>query len=747
MGTLSFEPLLPSALWLALAVMGAALLAWYGWRRPGSVTRRRWAGILALMATGLALVLLVLLNPTWVAPVAPPAGKPLLTLLVDSTASMATADGSAGEQRYRAAVRLAQEFLKEVGDRYEVRVATFTDTVTAAEANGLEDRPPQGMVTDLAAAISGSLEADRPAGQAIILLSDGIHNGGGGAERVLEAARFAKAMACPVYTRTFGGDAAVKDLAVEFRTPQELAFVGQKVPLSVRLRQRGYGGGQATLVMTNAGQELERRSVPLPPSGGDSEVRFLVSRPKPGLFRFEVRAEPLPGEASQANNAGTLLLRVMDKPVRVLLLEGKPYWDAKFLARTLLDDPSIELDSVVRLGEGRYLRRTVRRPDPATNAQEEWKVETAAAPALVDAAALRAYQVIVLGRDADVFLTDAALVQVRAWLARDGGSLVCFRGQPTTQVGQRLGQLLPLRWAPASESRFQVALTDRGRDLRWLAAEALPDEGLIRLPTLATAGKPEQPKPLAVVLATAKVQPAAAENPAVTYQPYGSGRVVVIEGAGMWRWAFLPPQQQKQDDVYRALWHGLLRWLASSADLLPGQKLALRSDKVRFTSTEPASATLLIREEDAGGPVPTVELTGDGNGRQVVKPVALGDEPGVFRVAFGKLPEGCYQARVAGAPENDPSALAAFDVRSPSDEQLDLTARPDLMARIAQESGGAVLEGDGAKGVVQQFQEHRERSRPQRVVRMSAWDRWWVLLGVLAVWGWAWGLRRSGGLI
>jgi len=29
-----------------------------------------------------------------------------------------------------------------------------------------------------------------------------------------------------------------------------------------------------------------------------------------------------------------------------------------------------------------------------------------------------------------------------------------------------------------------------------------------------------------------------------------------------------------------------------------------------------------------------------------------------------------------------------------SDERLDLKARPDLMARIAEESGGAVLEGD-----------------------------------------------------
>src|SRR5262249_12850545 len=120
MGTLSFEPLLPSALWLTLAVAGAGLLGWYAWRRPGSVARRRWAGILALMATGHLLVLLVLLNPTWVAPVAPPAGKPLLTLLIDATASMATADSSAGRARYLDAARLPQDFQPEVGDRYDV---------------------------------------------------------------------------------------------------------------------------------------------------------------------------------------------------------------------------------------------------------------------------------------------------------------------------------------------------------------------------------------------------------------------------------------------------------------------------------------------------------------------------------------------------------------------------------------------------------------------------------------------------
>src|SRR5262249_34951608 len=159
--------------------------------------------------------------------------------------------------------------------------------------------------------------------------------------------------------------------------------------------------------------------------------------------------------------------------------------------------------------------------------------------------------------------------------------------------------------------------------------------------------------------------------PVLTYQFFGSGRVVVIEGAGMWRWAFLPPAQQTNDDVYRALWHSLVRWLASSADLLPGQKLALRSDKVTFSTSEPAAATLLVREEATKVVVPAIELTSEWLAEpRKFFPVPLGDEPGAFRVVFGKLPEGRYQARTWGAGPGDTAASTAFDVRSLFEEQL-----------------------------------------------------------------------------
>ena len=88
-----------------------------------------------------------------------------------------------------------------------------------------------------------------------------------------------------------------------------------------------------------------------------------------------------------------------------------------------------------------------------------------------------------------------------------------------------------------------------------------------------------------------------------------------------------------------------------------------------------------------------------------------------------------------------------FDVRAISQEQLDLQVRPDLMARIAADSGGAVLGTSPAEELSAQFRRHMEQSRPTRFDRTTAWDRPWVLLAIFAIWCASWIVRRSGGLV
>src|SRR4051812_36636089 len=215
MSSLSFEPLIPGALWLALAFVGLALLVWYALRKPAGLRRGRWIGAISLMTLAFAIVLAVLLNPTWVREIPPPAGKPLLTILVDASGSMAVPDGAEpgkNVSRYQAAARTAAKMADELSDRFEVQIRTFAEASATADVKDLAGRSPTGAATDISKALGDALREERSAGHAVVLLSDGIDTVSdtvnSTSEPVRDAIRRAKAMAAPVYTRTIGSNVA-----------------------------------------------------------------------------------------------------------------------------------------------------------------------------------------------------------------------------------------------------------------------------------------------------------------------------------------------------------------------------------------------------------------------------------------------------------------------------------------------------------------------------------------------------------
>lgn len=92
MSYLEVDPYIPVALWVMLAFAAAALVSAYAWTSRKRLTPPRWRGVVALMSLAVVLPLVILLNPTWLRRIPPPAGKPVLTVLLDASASMATKD-------------------------------------------------------------------------------------------------------------------------------------------------------------------------------------------------------------------------------------------------------------------------------------------------------------------------------------------------------------------------------------------------------------------------------------------------------------------------------------------------------------------------------------------------------------------------------------------------------------------------------------------------------------------------------
>ncbi|PQO41044.1 vWA domain-containing protein [Blastopirellula marina] len=769
---ITFHALIPIALWLPLALAAVGLLVAYGLANRGKFPSKRLALILTMMGLTLALPLVILLNPMWVQRQPPPPGKPLLTVLVDRSASMATEDDPAdGRSRMAIASQIAQGLVKQLGEDYEIRFRSFAEASAPVSLEQVAAAEADGPATDLNRSIAESLGEDRPPGQAVLVLSDGIETSGGSATRLRQTGQRARALSTPVFVRTIGSKQGVRDLRLALHQSQELAFVGQEVPVIVQLSHTYPLPQKTKLTLQQAGEPIETREIDIT-NGASVEEVFHVHQEKPGLYRYEVAVETLDGEVTELNNQATLLLRVVDQPVSVLLLEGKPYWDTKFLIRTLASDPSVELTSVVQMAPGRFLERKIARTvsaseaseqssktetpaeksleetaDPIASQRQNWKIHPDTQGLLADSEFLNQFHVVVLGRSIEPYLTDDALIGLRDWLANREGSLVCFRGAPASQLTQRLGSLMPVDWSPGNSSRFRVSLTDSGQAMQWL-----PQTGdqLELLPSLATSAKPEDVKPLSTVLATSSGQADGETIPLITFRPEGSGRVVVIEGAGMWRWAFLPPDHQDHDALYGTLWRSLVRWLVSNVGLMPNQRVALRPDSVVVSSGQTAAATLLLRDEQWDS-LPSVELSGETLDKpQTFVPQAQ-SSPGVYRVHFGHLPAGRYSVKVLGAKDDESAAATAFDVIGNLQERLDVAARPQALAELAEQSGGAPLDTQNIDelptALNNAFVENRDKNRPQLILRTPAWDRWWILATVVGLWGCTWGTRRWLGLL
>lgn len=811
------------SLWWALLALSGAALAMYAYTGAPGFSRLRRLAILGLLALGLVGPLWIALNPVWIEPPPPDLSSPQLQVIVDGTLSMQVADAVAGQTqtRWQYALALADQVRSAKDVRVEQQMfdeelrpavsSSSTDNaakplhsddqreLTSPIANGshvdAEREWPRGHKTDLGRIIRDVVRSGAGTGHAILLVSDGAHNVGSSGG-VIAAARDAHSMDVPIYTVTVGSSVGAVNMGISARNPRMIAFPNNSLAINVRVDHSGLSGRTTQLSLLRDEAIIQTQRLRLQ-NDSTLDASFVVENaPDERLQRYRIVAEPLPGEATDADNETTVLVQRLDHPIGVLLLEGKPYWDSKFLARNLTSDPNLKLTSVVQLSAGRFLVQDHPRPvtassgakkpadqdgvtdgtaateradadvansDPA-NADADrqemdasrppWRIERDARSPLEEFERLDPYRLVILGRDADAYLTPAAIENLRQWISRRGGCVLCARGAPTNEIMTRLAEILPVRWSPGDEARFRTQVTPHGLDAA--VFEPLMRDGgdpLAALPSLATNTVPTARAGLPQVLVHSSSTDGTGQAiPVVTYQSYGRGQTIVVEGAGMWRWAFLPPQHAARDTIYPALWQSLVQWIISQQDLMPGQDVAIRSDRVSFMTGEMVTATVLVdlgEAQDAGDPTQKYHVLLDGPDLPVSRRVSLvpsGMESHLFRVDFGALAVGTYNAMVVSETADEPLAKTVLDVRDPWYEQLALDARPDLMRRVAEESGGAVVQPSEVDQVVAKFRERIQERRPAESTRTTLWDRPLVMMATLVAWMTTWVVRRRHGL-
>lgn len=744
----------------------AAILAlglWPVWRSTQRLARPWRFASTTLRLAGLAALALLGLNPgRWIEESR--ARTREWAVLVDRSRSMESTDAEGGS-RWNAAAREVRRIERMAAHPERIRWYTFAaELESAVDAVTLLDRQPGGDRTRLEEAVRSLLARYRAGDRkltGILVMGDGRRVEPEVSEDIGLRARSRET---PVYGLPFGGPVTRPDLSVTVARRQVIAFAGQPARVAARVRNHGLGPVRVRLQLRDkADRRLTEKAVDLA-EGTEQTVAFEVAPSDADYAEYSIVAPVLESETIPHNNRAAFGVSTLPDRMQILLVEGAPYWDSKFLAQRLRRQPNIDVTAVYRLAAERYF---VVRGEEKTHQTDLDTVFP------VGAEALTRYDLILLGKGLDAILSPERLEPLNRYVRDQGGRIVFFRGKPYHGRFEALETLEPLIWGsplgrPVAFQPLSLMQT------AGLFGDILPDAGdpvWGRLPVLKNAHQ-AQPRAFTEVAATGLpedlrgtyvrqsgddlrhgVQPpgtAAGLTPLLAWRVYGRGLLAVVNAEGFWQWDFFPDTSATQD-MYQEFWMQLLQWCLLRAEFMPGRDVAILLGAAATLPDTPVRVTVRRRAAVRTAPSAVPRLTvwrGDERVRELSM-ASGGTDENLWETVITLPDPGLY--RVAVTMEDATNTLEAADailrVKDHPTEMEDVSADPERLARLAESSGGRIIPVGELAETVRKMEAEPQVDAEGKARWQSAWDRASVLVLLLACFAGDIFVRRRNGLL
>lgn len=658
------------------AVLLATIVLWKRQRlRPGLRYGRSLA-ISAFQWSTVALLLLLLWEPAVSVTTLKPQQN-IVAVVLDESRSMGLKE--AGPSRYGEAVDLLNnKLLKNLKSRFQVRLYKLGAGVDRVDqfdhAQAAEPATQIGRGLRQLAAEAATL----PIGS-VVLLSDGADNAGGVDAATLAEVRRRR---LPINTIGFGSERLENDVEIDDVDLPAQALASSRLQARVTLRQSGFSGKRARLVLTAAGTVLANREITLTNSPEQVEtVEFNAG--KSGVQTVDVKIDPLPGETNAGNNRVTRIVAVDDSKRRILYVEGEPRWEFKFIRRAAEDDPALQIVSMLRTTQNKIYRQGIATANELADGFPS-KPED-----------LFEFQGLIIGSVESAFFTAEQQQMMKDFADRRGGGVLFLGGRwALADGGYNLppyAELLPVN-LPARKNTFQrsfvaAELTEAGKQSPICRIENDSEKSAEHwdvLPYMANYQDPGTPKPGAVVLANTNV--AGKRVPLLTTENYGRGRTAVLATGGTWRWRM---QQPAADTSQETFWKQLLRWTAGATpsrvtastpnpNLADEGQLQLRAE-VRNKKYLPISdAEVSARVIEPDGSSQTVDL----------KPEPMSQ--GVYSAEWNAALQGAYVAEVSArrGGEQLGKEVLPFRREDGTAENFHREQNRNLLEKLSEETGG-----------------------------------------------------------
>ncbi len=689
------------AILVSLFLLG--FTAWtYRWTRPPVSS---WLKIILVVLRGIALLSVWLLvtdfEIRW-ENIVPRQDK--IALLVDNSSSMSFQDSETNREETVKAI-LSDPTWEVLEDRSEIESYTFSDQLKAWNFRN-SDYNAGGIFTDISGAINSLLHNPGNLPDQMVLVSDGAFNKGDSPSRSV------RKLGIPVYTIAVGDSIPPKDVVITSIAGSSLTYAGEKTSLDVMVRGTWKNGESSIVYLKdNNGTVINSDTVFFKSDWSESTVQFDYTPGQAGLTSLLIEAETGADEINRENNLRRFPVRAAERRRKIVLLAGGMLQDAGFLARMLESDDDTSALIVIGGGPGGKLIRGV------IPSKEEFDAIDGAIVLLGTPLKSNLRQfldnlvneeiplVILTGKNVDgrsLKLVENRLGGVAASSSVDEAFLVPAKNHPIFTIDGG--------WFENSQSNPPPV------DLPPL----VPNSGI----ELAVADDQSTRRPVIV----------ASKN---------SPRTLGIFAEGMWRWDLARRPIDPGGSDFAALWSRILRWLTSEET---SDRISVNPSKDLFTGGEEIELVALVRDEslrpvdDANvsaiikhnGKEQTVVFSSLGDGRYIAYSPAWGEGEYHSSTTIKTTSETLKR-------END-FLVDAFNL-----EDTELRMRPDQLRAVANASGGAFLEPDQVKELLNLTPE----SKGTEIVS-GAWrpfSKWIALLSIVALLAMEWIIRTRKGML
>lgn len=374
-----------------------------------------------------------------------------------------------------------------LGQTYELKIYRFADQVRQVEpaqaARAPAPRPPAAG-TDLAGALEQVL-AELPVQQlsGVLILSDGRSTSRKPLEPLAEKLALAEV---PVIGGVLGSTRSPVDAAiVSVQAPEQVA-PSDRVSVQAEISLEGLAGKEVRVRLLDEAEPVDEKTIQIPAGSFRATVQLSDEPKSDGLHAYRLEISSFDGEVLSDNNARQIPVIVRKDRAKLLLIEGRPRWEFRYLKNLFADrDETVHLQYLllqpdrIALDKKTDEQAEKQEPVPASATAKEDRVEATALPGTVTEAMspeqraeeIRAewlkFDTVVLGDVDPADLRSEDHEALADFVNRRGGTLIVIAGPehvPHRWAEQPLGELLPVRFKTAEEIRTELqAHPDKSR--------------------------------------------------------------------------------------------------------------------------------------------------------------------------------------------------------------------------------------------------------------------------------------------